>query len=162
MEFVRHANNIMSTSFTGNPGKKIAHNLSYFLSSLCLIHCLMMPVIIILIPAFSTFFNDTLELILILSVIPVSLYAFYPTWIKHKNINLLIFFVLGLTIILTSQFAIDHVHISSFSDIFNNSDTSTTFIFRTLLLIVGVVILAVTVYKNNKHTHVCHNPNHVH
>ncbi|HAC15795.1 MAG TPA: hypothetical protein DCE78_07605 [Bacteroidetes bacterium] len=162
MEYVRLANKIMSTSYSGIPGKKTAQNLSYLFSSLCLIHCLMMPVIIILIPAFSTFFNDTLELILILSVIPVSLYAFYPTWIKHKNIKLLIFFLLGLTIILTSQFAIEHVHISNFSELYNNSVNGTTFIFRTILLIIGVVILALTVYKNNKHTHVCHNPNHVH
>lgn len=152
----------MSTTFSGFSGKKVAHNLSYLISSLCLVHCLMMPFVIVLIPAFSSFFSDTLELIFILSVIPVSIFAFYPTWMKHKNIKLLFFFILGLSVILLSQFAIEHVHINSISDLFNNTSTSTSFIVRTIMLIIGVIILATTVYKNNKHTHVCHNPNHVH
>lgn len=152
----------MPKSFSDTPVKKTARNLSYLISSLCLVHCLMMPIVIILIPAFSNLFNDTLEMILILSVIPVSLCAFYPTWLKHKNSNLLFMYLIGLSIILTSQFAVGHVHLSNYSDILNNSGSSVTFILRTALLMTGVVILAVAVFKNNKHTHVCHNPNHVH
>lgn len=142
-------------------GKK-ARSLSYIFSSLCLIHCLMMPFVILLIPALSSFFNDTLELLLILLIIPVSAYAFFPTWKNHKNIKLIILFLLGIGLVLFSQFGLEHVHLTTIEQIFSFNENSRDFLLRTLFLFGGVIIISITVYRNNKHTHVCHNPHHHH
>lgn len=152
----------MINSSSERTHKRGASQLSYFISSVCLLHCLLMPFVIILLPAFSAFFNDTLETILLLSVIPVSLYAFIPTWLNHKNGTLAIFFLVGLVMILIAQFGIQHVHFNSIQELITGSISNPIVIVRLLVLIVGVIILSAAVYKNNKHTHVCHNPHHHH
>lgn len=148
---------------TGNQANlKSAKNLSYIFSSICLIHCLAMPFVILLIPAFSHFLSDTFELILILSVIPISIYAFLPTWLNHKNSLLGTIFVIGVLLILISQFGMDHLHALDPAQIFASNDNTIKFISRTGVMISGVVLIALAVYRNNKHTHVCHNPHHHH
>lgn len=149
------------SSINISSGKK-ARNLSYIFSSICLIHCLMMPFVILLIPAFSSFFNDTIEILLILLVIPVSAYAFFPTWKNHKNPKLLVVFVGGLVLVLFSQFGLEHVHMTAIDQIFSFNENSIHFLSRTVLLFMGVLTIAITVYRNNKHTHMCHNPHHHH
>jgi hypothetical protein len=151
------------SSSTGNQANlKSAKNLSYIFSSICLVHCLTMPFIILLIPAFSHFMSDTIELILIVSIIPISLYAFVPTWLAHKNSSLGVLFSAGILLILFSQFGMDHFHSVEPTQIFTNSHSAIQFFSRTGIMVLGVVLLALSVYKNNKHTHVCRNPHHHH
>ena len=142
--------------------RRSASQLSYFISSLCLIHCLMMPFVILLLPAFSAFFTDTLETILLLSVIPVSLYAFLPTWNKHRNVSLAVMFVSGLSLVLFAQFGIQHQHFTTLGSYFAAMVSEPLVLIRLGMLISGVVLLSISVYRNNKHTHVCHNPHHHH
>lgn len=142
--------------------RRSASQLSYFISSVCLLHCLMMPFVILLLPAFSAFFTDTLETILLLSVIPVSFYAFIPTWNKHRNVMLAVMFFSGLTMVLFAQFGIQHQHFTTLSQYLNASMSDPLVLTRLALLIGGVTLLSTSVYKNNRHTHVCHNPHHHH
>lgn len=148
---------------TGNQASlNSAKKLSYIFSSICLVHCLTMPFIILLIPAFSHFMNDTVELILIVSIIPISLYAFVPTWLNHRNMLLGSLFTAGLVLILFSQFGMVHLHVLELSQIFSNSDNTLTYFSRSIVMITGVFLVAFSVYKNNKHTHICVNPHHHH
>ncbi len=125
---------------------------SVVLSSVCLVHCLATPFIILALPSMSVFFSDTLELILILSVVPLSLAAFMPTWWKHKNVKLAIQFGIGLALVMISQFLF-HQH--------TTSDVAVRFP-GMMSMALGAGILAWSIYKNNRHTHVCNVPGHVH
>lgn len=123
--------------------------LSIFLSSLCVIHCLSVPVVIILLPAMSGFFSSTLETVFILSVVPISAFGFFPKWLHHKNYGLLISYFSAVTLMLVSHFGFHHFG-------FHNHLT------ESFLLIIGAAVLGVTIYRNNRHTHVCKNPYHHH
>ena len=142
--------------------RRSASQLSYFISSVCLLHCLMMPFVILLLPAFSAFFTDTLETILLLSVIPVSFYAFIPTWNKHRNVLLAVMFISGLVLVLFAQFGIQHQHFTTLNQYLDATMADPLVLTRLGMLIGGVVLLSISVYRNNKHTHVCHNPHHHH
>jgi hypothetical protein len=123
--------------------------LSIFLSSLCVIHCLSVPIVIILLPALSGFFTETVETIFILSVVPISAFGFFPKWLAHKNYALLIGYFSSIAIMIISHFGFHH---------FGSHNHLTESIF----LIIGAALLGVMIYKNNRHTHVCKNPHHHH
>lgn len=152
----------MINSSPDHTQRRSASQLSIFISSVCLLHCLMMPFIILLLPAFSTFFSDTLETILLLSVIPVSFYAFIPTWNKHRNVLLAVLFVTGLLLVLFAQFGIQHQHYATLNQYLEATVSDPSVLTRFGMLIGGVILLSFSVYKNNRHTHVCHNPHHHH
>lgn len=152
----------MINSSSERSNGRSASQLSYLISSICLLHCLLMPVVILILPAFSAFFTDTVETLLLLSVIPVSIYAFLPTWLKHRNSLLAVTFLIGLTLVLVAQFGIQHQHFTSLEQYLSATTTDPQVIARLIFLISGVLLLSVSVYKNNKHTHVCHNPHHNH
>lgn len=123
--------------------------MSIILSSLCIIHCLSVPLIIIALPAVAGFFPSTIETILIASVIPISALSFVPTWLKHKNFLLLATYVVSITLILAGHFGHHHLgFFNGFTELF--------------LVITGAFGIAVAIYRNNRHTHVCKNPHHDH
>jgi hypothetical protein len=125
---------------------------SVFFSSVCLIHCLATPIVVLVLPSLSVFFSDTLEWILILSVVPLSLAAFIPTWWKHKDTRLAVMFSVGLAFVMVSQ-VLFHQH----------SHTSVSVQLPGMAsMAVGASLLAWSIYKNNRHTHVCAVPGHKH
>ena len=67
--------------------------------------------------------NETLETALILGIVPVSLFGFVPTWLKHRNFRLGAIFLIGLTLIMASQFAVGHHHDLSVAQIVSQSET---------------------------------------
>jgi hypothetical protein len=121
-----------------------------------------MPFIILLLPTLSAFVGETVEMALIIAIIPVSLIGFIPTWLKHKNFRLFGIFVTGLLFILMSQFFIAHHHDVALSAVLSSGNDTVTFFARLATMIVGVSLLAYATYRNNKHTHVCSNPHHHH
>lgn len=141
--------------------KRHFQRFSLILSSICLLHCLALPLVIILLPAVSHFMSGLFETILILSIIPVSLLGFIPTWRNHKNYKLALIFTAGLLLILVSQYGVAHVHFDGTTE-FALSDVFGGLWQRTFLMFSGVGLLAYATYNNNKHTHVCSNPNHQH
>ncbi len=129
--------------------------ISIFLSSLCVLHCLATPFVLLLLPALSTFFSETLERALVLSVVPLSLIGFVPTWLRHKNHRLMICYIISISLILFSQFVIHagHDHAAGSSITFLNwLKTGVTFS--------GALLLAWVVFQNNRHTHYCTHPHH--
>lgn len=127
---------------------KKSEQLSYFFSGLCVIHCLLSPVIILLLPAFAPFFNTTVESILVLMIVPIAFFAFLPKWLKHKNNTLLTGFLTGLTLILSSQFFFHYKHEAV-------EYLSPSVILSSSVMMIGAIILAISIYKNNNHLHHC-------
>jgi hypothetical protein len=109
----------------------------------------------------SHFLSGTVEHVLILSIVPISIIGFVPTWLKHKDYKLGLTFLAGLALILFSQYGIEHIHLDSQADI-AFAEMFTIFWERTILMLIGVILLAYSTYKNNQHTHVCSNPHHHH
>ena len=129
--------------------QSIFSRLSIIISSLCVIHCLSVPIVIIALPAVAGFFSNTVESIFILTVIPISFFGFLPTWRKHKNHLLLFGYLTSLVLMIGTHFGF-HALYSGFHFI------------ESVLMFVGALLLGFVIYKNNKHTHVCKNPHHEH
>lgn len=129
--------------------------ISILLSSLCVVHCLATPFVLLLLPALATFFSETFERILVLSVVPLSFAGFVPTWLRHKNYRLMLFYVISIILILFSQFILHagHTHEAGESvSILNWLKAGITF--------TGALLLAWVVFQNNRHTHYCTHPHH--
>lgn len=129
--------------------------ISIALSSLCVIHCLATPLILVLLPAISTFFSESMEQILVLSVVPLSFIGFVPTWLRHKNFILMFTYIASIFLILFSQFFlhVDHGQL-------HGGDLPFGVWFKTGVTFAGALLLAWTVYQNNRHTHYCTHPHH--
>jgi lysylphosphatidylglycerol synthetase-like protein (DUF2156 family) len=135
--------------------RPIFGRMSIFLSSLCIVHCLATPFILVLLPTLSTFFSETLERILILLVIPLSLVGFLPRWLSHRNYASLLLYSISILLILFSQFVLHsgHSHDAS-AGLAHLPWAGTTVTFT------GAFLLAWVVYRNNRHTHTCTHPHH--
>ncbi|MFU8860205.1 MAG: MerC domain-containing protein [Cyclonatronaceae bacterium] len=136
--------------------------LSILLSSVCLAHCLAMPLVILMIPAMAHFFSETVETLIVLSILPISLVAFLPVWNRHRNYPLLKVFIASLVLILGSQFIFhnDFIIISN-TPVFSTGSFVMAF-FSVFIMLAGTLGLAYSLYKVNRHTHVCKNPDHHH
>jgi len=128
--------------------------LSIFLSSLCVVHCLATPFVLLLLPALSTLFSETIEALLVISVVPLSMAGFLPTWFRHRNNRLLALYLISITLILFSQFVlhVSHDHAEQGISLMNWVRTGVTF--------TGALLLAWVVFQNNRHTHYCTHPHH--
>lgn len=130
------------------------------LGGLCVVHCLATPFVIVLLPSLSQFFTETAEMIIVLSVVPIGVAGFYPTWIKHKNSKVHIGFILGMLALLVSQFTlhIDHTLVNTHMDFSSSMMIGS----KMGLSIIGALFMAWSMYKNHKHSHSCKVPEHVH
>lgn len=135
-----------------NPVRTALSRSSVILSSVCLLHCLATPVLILALPSFSVLVSDTLEWVLILAVVPLSVGAFLPTWLRHRNPGLMASFAIGLGFVILSQFLF-HQHLHS---------EESYRLPGTLCMAFGAGMVAWTIFRNNRHTHVCDVPGHVH
>jgi hypothetical protein len=76
------------------------------LSTACAVHCLLLPIILILLPALGTsvFGDEIFHQWLLIAVIPTSLIALTMGCRQHKNLSVMIFGLLGLTILIPTAF----------------------------------------------------------
>ena len=76
------------------------------LSSLCIAHCLVFPILTTLLPSFLVLGLDTesFHLWMIISVIPVSIYSLSLGCKKHKKIPVLIIGIIGLSCLIMAFF----------------------------------------------------------
>ncbi|MGB1248404.1 MAG: MerC domain-containing protein [Chitinophagales bacterium] len=89
----------------GNP-KEHKHNhsilrLSFWLSTLCLIHCIVFPILIVLLPVFNMAFeiNHWVEISLLGSTLFLGLYSLYHGYkLHHKDIRPIVIFLVGMGI----------------------------------------------------------------
>jgi uncharacterized membrane protein YqjE len=126
----------------------------------------------LLIPAFSTFFNRTVESLIVLTLIPLSMLGFFPTWLKHKNGRLLSFYLIGLLTVIFTHLGFHYLSINLniipfFSHTHGHEAQLTNhshpdFSFEIVFMIIGSIFMAWATWKNNRHTHTCKNPNHMH
>ena len=80
------------------------------LSGLCLIHCLVLPVVISLMPWMGLIFEDERVHLLFAAVtVPVALIAFIPGFLRHNLKSVLALGVAGAVLLLLGSVAHDHV-----------------------------------------------------
>ncbi|TYK65750.1 MerC domain-containing protein [Colwellia echini] len=72
------------------------------ISMLCAIHCLLLPLILVLLPSLGALQlqNEAFHLWMLIAVIPISTYALTLGCKKHKNYYLLAWGVLGLVLMI--------------------------------------------------------------
>ncbi|MDG5766645.1 MerC domain-containing protein [Balneolales bacterium ANBcel1] len=128
--------------------------ISIALSSLCVVHCMATPFVLLFLPAISSFFSEQLEQILVLSVVPLSLLGFVPTWLRHKNYRLMALYLLSIGLILFSQFVLHVPHGAAGGGIHLQAWARIGVTFS------GALLLAWVVFRNNRHTHYCTHPHH--
>ena len=71
------------------------------LSFLCAIHCLLMPIAILLLPSFliASLQSELFHLLMFFTVLPNSIYALFTGYRKHKNIPTIVSGVIGLVLL---------------------------------------------------------------
>lgn len=84
--------------------RAIADKTAVSLSLLCAIHCLAMPLLVVLMPAIAGMFiaDEVFHIWLAFAVIPVSVYALTMGCKKHKRYQLLIIGGIGVAILLSA------------------------------------------------------------
>jgi hypothetical protein len=73
-------------------------------SALCLVHCLALSAFVLALPgmALAFFASEGTHLALALALIPISVTAFLPGWVRNRSITLLALAVCGLTCVLVA------------------------------------------------------------
>jgi len=79
--------------------QEITDKFSIGLSLLCAIHCLALPIILVLLPSLGALQlqDDSFHIWMLIAVIPTSVYALIRGCNKHKNYRLLFLGILGLS-----------------------------------------------------------------
>lgn len=103
------------------------------LSGLCLIHCLLLPFLVVALPFLGQFSDDHLHAEMLVIVIPVSLVALLLGFRRHRHTGVILTGIAGL-VILTIGGTVAHSAYGLVAD-------------RTLTVI-GSVTLAITHYRN--------------
>lgn len=108
------------------------------LSLICIAHCLALPILIILIPSISTipFINlEAFHIVMVVLVIPISLFALIMGCKKHKKPALLYYGILGLFILIIA-IIFGESHLGEFGE--------------KILTTIGAIAIATTHLKNYK------------
>lgn len=83
-----------------------ADALAVTLSVLCILHCLLLPVIVIAMPSVGAFFfaDEAFHIWMVVAVIPVSAIALYSGWKEHKLLKVAILGLIGLLTLTCAAF----------------------------------------------------------
>ena len=119
--------------------QKIIDNLGITISSVCAIHCLLLPVIFLIAP-YSFLASHEFQEALIYYILPRALVAFVLGCRKHKDIRVAIMGTLGI-ILLGSALLLHDVH---------HSDQHNEELTTVLITICGSVLLVVSHLRNRK------------
>lgn len=76
------------------------------LSALCILHCLLVPVIVIAAPSMASYFfvDEAFHTWMVIAVIPVSAIALYYGWKQHRVLKISVIGALGLLILSGAAF----------------------------------------------------------
>jgi len=116
---------------SGRPA--VLDQMALALSGLCLLHCLLLPFAVAILPFLGQFSDDHLHAELLVVVIPVSAVALYLGYRRHSHSGVVVMGLIGL-VVLTIGGTIAHNLYGLVAD-------------RTLTVI-GSVTLAITHYRN--------------
>lgn len=107
------------------------------LSGLCLVHCLLLPIIIVAVPLLAQLDETHFHAQMLLIVVPVSLFAFALGYRHHRNKAVIAWGIAGIAILyFGGTFA--HARYGILAD--------------SLLTIAGSIVLATAHYFNNRLT----------
>ncbi len=107
------------------------------LSGLCLVHCLLLPFIIVALPMLVQINDTHFHVQMLIVVIPVSLFAFALAYRRHRNKAIIVWGIAGITIMFIGG-TIAHANYGNLAD--------------SLLTIAGSIVLATSHYFNNRLT----------
>lgn len=113
-------------------------------SSVCLIHCLLVPFVLMIFPFIETEQAHFHEILTIFVVIPAFL-AFIPGYRKHKNLSVLLLAITGLMAILFAAFT-EKVYLSQVA--------------ARIITILGSILMILAHARNIKHAHQCRTCHH--
>ncbi len=85
----------------------VADKSAIFLSILCLVHCLFLPILVLILPAVSAlgfFADEHFHQLLIFVIIPISFIALLSSYIRFKNWSIIGFIVFGVALITFAAF----------------------------------------------------------
>ncbi len=122
----------------------VADKAAFSLSFLCALHCLALPLLIILVPAVSSLplADEAFHLWMVFGVIPISLLGLSMGCKKHQRWSILLIGVVGLAILIATP-VIGHEQLGEFWE-------------KTLTLL-GASIIAISHYLNAKLCQACKN-----
>ena len=86
--------------------KQFSDKLSICLSLCCILHCIALPVIILMIPSFASLWinNEKVHVILVLFAVPISLFAMAKSLRVHHNYKCISLAVIGLSLLVSAIF----------------------------------------------------------
>jgi len=89
--------------------KQFSDKLSICLSLCCILHCIALPVIILMIPSFASLWinNEKVHVILVLFAVPISLFAMAKSLRVHHNYKCISLAVVGLSLLVGAIFMHD-------------------------------------------------------
>ena len=89
--------------------KQFSDKLSICLSLCCILHCIALPVIILMIPSFASLWinNEKVHVILVLFAVPISLFAMAKSLRVHHNYKCISLATLGLSLLVGAIFMHD-------------------------------------------------------
>lgn len=116
---------------SGRP--RVLDQVAVALSGLCLLHCLLLPFAIAILPFLGQFSDDHLHAEMLVVVIPVSAFALTYGYRRHRHTGVVISGIVGLAI-LTIGGTIAHSAYGLLAD--------------RVLTVIGSITLAITHYRN--------------
>jgi hypothetical protein len=122
-----------------------------------------MPLIIALMPGLSALIHHDYEIWLTLSVVPIAIAGFLPTWNRHRNIPIGLSFAAGLLLMLAGSLFLSagstiQAHLTAASQ----ANVLGSIPLHTIFSVSGALLLSYTMFRNNRHVHTCNNPLHKH
>ena len=89
--------------------KQFSDKLSICLSLCCILHCIALPVIILMIPSIASLWinNEKVHVILVLFAVPISLFAMAKSLRIHHNYKCISLAVIGLSLLVSAIFMHD-------------------------------------------------------
>ena len=89
--------------------KQFSDKLSICLSICCILHCIALPVIILMIPSIASIWinNEKVHVILVLFAVPISLFAMAKSLRIHHNYKCISLAVIGLSLLVAAIFMHD-------------------------------------------------------
>ena len=105
--------------------KQFSDKLSICLSLCCILHCIALPVIILMLPSFASLWlnSEKVHVILVLFAVPISLFAMAKSLRVHHNYKCISLAVIGLSLLVGAIFMHDINFDSESSHIAHVEDT---------------------------------------
>jgi hypothetical protein len=124
--------------------KKNIDNLGILLSSICAVHCALLPILILVFPAVSIFLSDREELthiLIFVFTLPAVFFAFYSMLRIHGEKTPLYFILPGLALVFIGTFVVHSV---------------VGHIWEPLFVVVGSLLMLRGHLLNKRHCERCH------